>query len=253
MSSGLAAHLYVDTGSVLHDLPAAAKITAAVLSILVVVTTPREAMWAFALHATVILGVAALGRVPLVMLVKRLTIELPFVAFAFLLPFVAGGERVDVGPLSLSVDGLWGAWNILAKGTLGVATTVVLTATTSITDLLRGLERLHMPRIFVAIMVLMIRFGVVITDESRRMQIARLSRGYDPRWFWQAKAVASSAGNLFVRSYERGERVYLAMVARGYSGTFPSVGGEAARPGQWAATLVLPALSAVIAAVAWST
>ena len=53
------------------------------------------------------------------------------------------------------------------------------------------------------------------------MGVARQSRGYDPRWLWQARAVASSAGTLFVRSFERGERVHLAMVSRGYAGAMP--------------------------------
>ena len=85
-------------------------------------------------------------------------------------------------------------------------------------EFLRGFERLHMPRAFTSTLSFMIRYLDVIADEMRRMQVARESRGYDPRWIWQAKAVAASAGALFIRSYERGERVYLAMLSRGYDG-----------------------------------
>ena len=88
-------------------------------------------------------------------------------------------------------------------------------------ELLVGLERLRVPRVFVAITGSMMRYAEVITGEMRRMKIARQSRGYEPRWMWQSKAVASSAGALFVRSYERGERVHLAMLARGFTGTMP--------------------------------
>ena len=94
----------------------------------------------------------------------------------------------------------------------------------------------------------MVRYGDVITGEMRRMKIARESRGYDPRWIWQAKAVARSAGALFVRSYERGERVYLAMASRGYAGTHararrapaapPALGRVRARAGVAAAVVV---------------
>ena len=72
------------------------------------------------------------ARVPAGFLLRRLLIEIPFVAFAVLMPFVAEGERVDVLGLSLSVNGLWGAWNVLAKGTLGVAASVLLAATTEL-------------------------------------------------------------------------------------------------------------------------
>ena len=73
------------------------------------------------------------------------------------------------------------------------------------------------------------------------MRIARISRGHDPRWIWQARAVAATAGTLFIRSYERGERVYLAMVSRGYAGSMPVLQDLAASRGQWLAALSLPA------------
>jgi cobalt/nickel transport system permease protein len=88
-------------------------------------------------------------------------------------------------------------------------------------------------------------------DEVRRMRVARISRGYDPRWIWQARAVAASAGTLFIRSYERGERVYLAMVSRGYSGAMPVLQELGATRGQWLAALSVPAAAALVAATAW--
>ena len=70
------------------------------------------------------------------------------------------------------------------------------------------------------------------------MRVARESRGYDPRWLWQAKGFAASAGALFIRSYERGERVYLAMiVARATTGRLPEVDEGRASTAQWAARL----------------
>ncbi|MEA2932826.1 MAG: cobalt/nickel transport system permease protein, partial [Actinomycetota bacterium] len=140
---------------------------------------------------------------------------------------------------------------ILVKGTLGVATTVVLAASTPIPLLLQGLDRLRVPKAFTAVAGFMVRYLDVITEEMRRMKIARLSRGYDPRWIWQAKALASSMGALFIRAYERGERVHLAMVARGYSGTMPVVGQADTSARDWAAALSLPAVASVIAVVAW--
>ena len=91
----------------------------------------------------------------------------------------------------------------------------------------------------------MMRYGEVITGEMRRMKIARQSRGYEPRWMWQSKAVASSAGALFVRSFERGERVYLAMASRGYDGSLPALEEHAASRLQWAAAMTVPAIAAL--------
>ena len=91
----------------------------------------------------------------------------------------------------------------------------MLVATTDVRDLLQALDRLHVPRAFTAITGFMIRYGEVIVGDLRQMRVARISRGHDPRWIWQARAVAANAGTLFIRSYERGERVYLAMASRG--------------------------------------
>lgn len=163
----------------MHALPPHTKLAATFAFVVVVVSTPREAMWAFALYAVLLAGVAYQARVPAPFLLKRLLIEVPFVAFAVLMPFVAEGERVDVLGMSLSVNGLWGAWNVLAKGTLGVAASVLLASTTELRELLLGLQRLKLPPLLVQIASFMIRYGDVITDEMRRMRIARESRGFE--------------------------------------------------------------------------
>jgi cobalt/nickel transport system permease protein len=153
--------------------------------------------------------------------------------------------------VSVSREGLWGAWNILAKGTIGVAVSVIVASTTTMPELLRGFDRLRLPKAFTSIASFMVRYLDVIAEEMRRMRIARMSRGHDPRWIWQARAVAASAGALFLRSYERGERVYLAMMSRGYTGQMPMSGEVAATPGAWVAALSLPAVGLAVCLVAW--
>ncbi|MBA2387568.1 MAG: cobalt ECF transporter T component CbiQ [Acidimicrobiia bacterium] len=251
MSSGHGDRLFVPGSSFLHRLPPQCKIASMVLFVFAVVATPREQFWGYGIFAAVVVALASASGLSIPVLARRLTIELPFVAFAFLLPFVAGGPRRDIGPVSASIDGLWGAWNILAKGTIGVGATLVLTATTSVPDLIRGLERLRLPSALIAMLTFMVRYADVITSEMQRMRIARLSRGHDPRWLWQVKAVAHSAGTLFVRSYERGERVFLAMQSRGYDGQMPSAGGVAASTRHWMIALALPAAATMVVAVSW--
>jgi cobalt/nickel transport system permease protein len=249
--AGRALPLYLPGTSPLHRAPPQCKVLASLLFVLAVVATPREAFWAYGLYALALAGLARLGRVPLPTLARRLVIELPFVAFALFLPLVGQGERVEVLGLPLAREGLWAAWNILVKGTLGVAATVIVAATTPVPELLRGLERLRLPRAFTTIAGFMVRYADVVADEVRRMRIARVSRGHDPRWIWQARAVAASAGTLFIRSYERGERVYLAMVSRGYAGSMPVLQELAASRRQWLAALAVPAVAALVAATAW--
>ncbi|MFC7306169.1 cobalt ECF transporter T component CbiQ [Streptomyces monticola] len=251
MGAGHAHRLYRHAHSPVHALPPHCKLAAVFCFVVVVVSTPRESMWAFGLYAALLAAVAYAARVPAGFLLKRLLIEVPFVAFAVLMPFVAQGERVEFLGLSLSVNGLWGAWNVLAKGTLGVAASVLLAATTELRELLLGLQRLKLPPLLVQIASFMIRYGDVITDEMRRMRIARESRGFEARGVRHWGVLAKSAGALFIRSYERGERVHLAMVSRGYAGSMPVIDEVTASRAQWSYALTLPLSALAVCLLGW--
>ncbi|MFD5803494.1 cobalt ECF transporter T component CbiQ [Streptomyces sp. NPDC127020] len=252
MGAGHAHRLYRPGNSPVHGLPPHTKLAAAFAFVVVVVSTPREAMWAFGLYALLLGAVAYAARVPAGFLLKRLLIEVPFVAFAVLMPFVAEGERVEVLGMSLSVNGLWGAWNVLAKGTLGVAASVLLASTTELRSLLLGLQRLRLPPLLVQIATFMIRYGDVIADEMRRMRIARESRGFEASGVRHWGVLAKSAGALFIRSYERGERVHLAMVSRGYAGSMPVIDEVTASRAQWSYALALPGAALVVCLLGWT-
>jgi cobalt/nickel transport system permease protein len=252
--SGAHSHaLYVHGHSPIHTAAPECKLAAQLLLVLVIVATPREAFWAFGVYAVMVMGLVAVARIPPGFVLKRMVFEVPFILFAVLMPFLGGGQRTEVFGLSLSVEGLWGAWNILAKATLGVAISIVVAATTTMPEFVRGFEGLHMPRVLVSTSSFMVRYFDVIADEMRRMKVARESRGYDPRWIWQAKAVAISAGALFIRAYERGERVYLSMLSRGYEGTMPRVDDTVASPTMWASAMLVPTAAAVVMVLAWVT
>lgn len=235
--------LYVHGTSRVHALDAHVKVAAMLLFVLAVVATPREAFGAYGVHAILLAGAIGSARIPAGFLARRLLVLIPFVMFAFFLPFLGGGARTGVLGLSLSTEGLWGAWTILVKATLGVTASIVMAATTEVPDILQGLDRLRAPRLITAIAGFMIRYLDVVLGEMHRMRIAMLSRGYDPRWIWQGGALATSAGALFIRSYERGERVYQAMVARGYEGQMPALTVGSTSPGVWIRALALPAVA----------
>lgn len=252
MGAGHAHVLHRAGTSPVHRLPPEAKIVAMVVFTLAVVATPREAFWAFGGYALLVVAVAALARIGPGWLLTRSMIELPFVLFAVALPFLAAGDRVEVLGLSLAEEGLYGAWNILAKGTLGVLASLLLAATTTVRDLIVGLDRLRCPQVLTQIATFMLRYLDVLVGEARRMRVARVSRGDDPRFLWQLRGLAAGVGALFLRAFERGERVYLAMLSRGYTGRMPVVwqGAGAATTGQWLVTATVPVLAAGIAATA---
>jgi cobalt/nickel transport system permease protein len=249
MAVGHAHALVVEADSPLHRLAPQAKLVATFGFVLAVVAAPREAFWAYAVFAGILVALACVGHVPLRLVLRRMVVEVPFLLFAFALPFIGGDPHTDVLGLSLSVPGLWGMWNIVVKASLGLFATLLLTATTPLTELLHGFDRLRVPRAFTAIAGFMVRYADVVAADMRRMQVARVSRAHDPRWIWHARAVASSAGALFIRTYERGERVHLAMLSRGYDGTLPPTRAVARE--QWGPAVALPIVAALITLTAW--
>jgi len=204
-------------------VPAHLKVLALVGFMLVVVATPREWFAAYAFFLAVLVTVGAVARVRPGWVLKRMVVETPFVVFAVLMPFIAHGPRVEVLGLSLSESGLLSAWGLLVKGTLGVIAGLLLAATTTPQELVHGLERLRLPQQLVQIMAFMVRYLEVVTDEMRRMAVARASRGFEARNPLHWPVLARSVGALFIRSFERGERVHLAMVSRGYTGRMPTM------------------------------
>ncbi len=253
MSGGHGVHVLYRAGtSPVHRLPAQVKIVAALLGVICVVATPRTEFWAFGLYLVVLAGIWSVAAVPVGHFVRRAVIEVPFVVIALVMPFLGGGPRFDFLGLSLSEPGALAGWNILAKGTIGVLASLTLAATTAPRDLIVGIQRLHAPAALTTIATLMLRYLEVIAAEARRMRTARISRGHDPRFLWQVGATARGIGSLFVRSYERGERVHLAMVSRGWTGTMPDRGAAAA-PSTWLTGLVPVLLTAcVLGAAVWA-
>lgn len=223
MGAGHGHRLYYHGHSPVHRLAPQVKLVALVVFMLVVVSTPREWYAAFASYLAALLLVVAWSRVPLTYLLKRLVIEVPFLLFAAMIPFVATGPTVDVMGLELSEPGLVAAWGLVAKGTIGVLASLTLAATTEPDQILRGLQRMRLPDLIVQIMGLMVRYLDVVSAELGRMVVAMRSRGFSARSPRHWPVLGRSLGSLFIRSYERGERVHLAMLSRGYTGRLPDL------------------------------
>lgn len=192
-----------------HRLDPRVKIVVLLGTVVVVVTTPPGSWAAFGAYAGLLAGLAFAGRLPGGYVARRLVVEVPFLLAAALLVVVQG----------------WMAGTTLAaRITTSLLAVVVLSSTTPFPLLLRGFERLRTPRLIVTIVALLWRYLHVIGDEVRRMRIARDARAYRPRTVWRARgATGATVGTLFLRSLERGERVHLAMLGRGYTGGVPAV------------------------------
>jgi cobalt/nickel transport system permease protein len=237
--------LYIHRHSVVHSLPSHLKIIAVLFFVLVVVSTPITYWPAFVIFLALVFGAARAGKIAIPTLAKRALIEIPFIFFAVLMPFFGTGERFELGPLNLYRDGLLAGLSIVAKGTLGVLSAVILSTTTTAREILRGLERLRLPTIMVQIASFMLRYVNVISDEMERMKIARQSRGFDATGVKHWKVIATSAAALFIRSYERGERVHLAMLSRGFDGELPHTEAKSVGTRAWLIALTIPTLALI--------
>ncbi|MFM8621325.1 MAG: cobalt ECF transporter T component CbiQ [Candidatus Nanopelagicaceae bacterium] len=203
---------YIHRHSLIHELEPHAKIISMLLFLLIVIITPIQNHFAFIGFFTIVLGLVVLAKLPIIKVLKRSAVEIPFLLFAILMPFVsADKERAKVAALS-----------IIAKATIGVLLAILLSSTTPAREILRGFETLKLPTLLVQITSFVLRYLNVINDEMERMTVARSSRGFEPKGIKDWKFVSAAAGALFIRSYERGERVHLAMISRGYEGKLPS-------------------------------
>ena len=219
--------------------------------VFVVVLTPLGNWWLFVTYIAIILAVIAIAKLPPLTVFRRMVIEVPFVIFAILMPFFSAGPYIQVLGLELSQAGLTAGIGLLFKGTIGVLSSITLASTTPMRDLLSGLSRLKVPNMLVEIAAFMVRYVDVVVDEMRRMRIARQSRGYFETGIRSWPVIAKAAGALFIRAYERGERVHLAMLSRGYQGKMPSYQIAVATPSQWLIGLVLPLAAVLVLVINW--
>lgn len=237
---------YESRTSLIHDLDPRVKVVITVLFIISNVLLPDGAWLSFLLAWGLILGVNKLAGLRLDYALKRSFIALPFALAAITSIFTVSGQSVmslSLGPWDIVVTdaGLVRFASIVIRSWLSVQMAILLTATTQFPDLMHALRHLRVPSILVSIISFMYRYLFVLADETMRLLRAREARsarlpgrrsgGSIP---WRARVAGHMAGQLFLRSYERSDRVYNAMVARGYSGHFQTLNPHIMKPGDWA-------------------
>ncbi len=215
---------YSDRDSFSHRLDARTKFIFTMLFIFCVVLMPPGSWPGFALYLVLIASLIISSKLPVGYVIKRSLLVIPFVLLiSAFVPFfkqgeIAGSYNIWLWHLTVTHDGIQVVANILVKSWLSMLCLIWLTATTKLTSLLHALERLHMPRVLVMIMSFMYRYIFVIVDETMRMKQARDSRNFGGGILWKLRTIGNMVGTLFIRSYERSERVYAAMAARGFDG-----------------------------------
>ncbi len=195
--------------SPVHSLDPRAKIVATAVFILGVVLAPAMRPVEFAALLVALGALTVLSRIPVSVVLKRSALVLPLAAtFAIFAPLMPGGWVL--------------AWSIVSKAYLSAFATLLLAATTPTPRLFAGLRKLGLPVIFVSTLTFLARFTDVLRDQLASMRRAVASRAPGLTGWPLVRLYGNLAGNLFIRSYERGERVHSAMLSRGYTGVLPS-------------------------------
>lgn len=222
---------YLQRDSLVHRLDPRIKVVVTAVAILGTVLLPDGAWLAFFLTWGCLLLAVRQARLPYGLVFKRSLVILPFLLTAVTVLFTLPGIPLfsgKIGPFTLTIseDGLLRFTSIIIRGWLAVQMAVWLTAVTPFPDLMHALTHLHVPTVLVGIISFMYRYLSVLADEALRLMRARQARSarlpnsgiHGGSLVWRAKVTGHMIGQLFSRSLERSDRVYNAMLARGYRG-----------------------------------
>ena len=163
-----------------------------------------------------------IGEIPIKFLLKKIILVSPFAIFIGIFnPFLDTRTVTVLAGIPLSAG--WLSFiSILMKFSLTISAALLLIATTSFPGICHALRRLGVPAIFVAQLLFLYRYIFVLMEEAMRIVRARDMRSFGKRGLGMKVAVRL-IGTLFLRTVERAERIYSAMLCRGFSGDIPSL------------------------------
>jgi len=239
-----------------HRLDPAAKTVALLAAVLATVLVGRDRFLPLLPTAVALTAYHVLARAPVGYVAKRLLVVSPFAAtIVVLFPFLEPGRPVWTLPLGtwtveITEEGLLRAGHLAAKFLLCAWATVLLLATTRFQDVLQALGRLHLPRVFVVQLAFLYRYLWVLLDEGMHLRMARAARdGSAGPWRTRFRSSVGVVGVLFLRTYDRAERIYWAMAARGFDGTLHGTTRGRMRPADW--LFVIGVCAAAVAVIVW--
>lgn len=227
---------YSDLNSFIHRLDPRTKLVASLAFIIAVVLTPANNWRVFVFYFCIVAVLLIISKLPPFYVLKRSLVIFPFVLLiAIFIPFfkegeVAGSYNIWLWQVSITYSGLFILANVMVKAWLCILALILMSSTTRLADLLKSLRQLGIPRVMILILSFMYRYIFVLADEVMRMQQARDSRNFGGKRLHQLKTIGSMVGTLFIRSYERGERIYAAMLSRGFDGQVRTLQNLSFRP-----------------------
>ncbi len=219
--------IYRPRQSLIHTLDPRVKLVASLLIITTTIFLPEGAWAAQGFVFGIIIGSSLVARLGLIFTLRRAFIAVPFLLMALpILVFTPGPPlwRVPWLDWVVTTPGLIRFGTIIVRTLIAVQASVLLSATTEISDLLWGMIALGVPVLIVSIIGFMVRYLFILADEAMRMVRARAARSPrlrgagHPGFIWQGRMAGMMVGSLFLRSLDRSERVHAAMVSRGYDG-----------------------------------
>ncbi len=211
-----------------HRLDPRAKVVATMLFVVAVVSFPRYEVLSLLPFFLFPALIAALGDIPGGFIARKVAAVSPFAVFVGMFNPLFDPGTVEVLP-GVSVSAGWLSFaSILVKFALTISAALLLIATTSFPGICRGLRRLGMPPLFVSQLLFLYRYLFVLLEEAMRVVRARDMRSFGSRGTGM-RVFVRIAGTLFLRTVERAERIYGAMLARGFHGEVPSMRREELR------------------------
>ena len=233
--------------SPIHELDPRVKFVLAVAFILTTALTPPGAWPVYILLLAIILSVEIISRLGIPYVLKRSLLAFPFILAALPLIFTVEGAAIaslQMGSWTLTITqpGLERFFSIAIKSWISIQAAIVLASSTPFPALLAAMRSVKVPRLLVAIFGLMWRYLFVLADEALRLTRARAARSSHPgsagartggSIAWRARVTGGMAGNLFMRAFERSDRIYMAMVSRGYDGEVRTMPMPGLKPVHW--------------------
>ncbi|MDS1029375.1 cobalt ECF transporter T component CbiQ [Bacillota bacterium LX-D] len=202
--------------------------------LIIVIATSLKTINTLAIAVSLMLCLLIYTRVPFRECLTRILWVLPFAGvMLILMPFVTPGQEAAVFSLgawkvAVTQQGIAKAFMYTGRVLTSVLALSYLTLTTDLSELLHGLRKVGLPAILVNLLAFTIRYFSVFQEELERMKVARKARGFQAGKslldVHTMRTLAELIGILFIRSYERGDRVYNSMLARGYTGEFSCCG-----------------------------
>ncbi len=213
-ASRLDRHAYLD--SIVHRFDPRAKVLATLVFIITVVSFDRYALSPLLPFLTFPVVIALLAFIPFGLIVRRFAVALPFILFIGIFnPLLDRAVMVELG--GVSVSGGWVSFaSILLRGLLCFTAAIVLVGTTPVPRIAEALRALHFPRALVVQLLLLYRYLFVLTDEAGRMRRAQVLRAGTSRT--SLRDAAGMLSVLLLRTVDRSEGIWRAMLARGFEG-----------------------------------